>query len=52
MGGRNGTTTNKTRTLIGGMERKVYEETVNGVTIIRTRWRRKKTKEKKKVTKS
>ena len=52
MGGRNGTTTNRTRTVIGGMERTTYKEIVNGVTVIRTRWKRKKTKEKTKTTKS
>lgn len=51
MGGRNGTTTNKTRTVIGGMERITYEEVVNGVTVIRTRWKKKKTREKTRTTK-
>lgn len=52
MGGRNGTTTSKTRTVIGGMERIIYEEVVNGVTVIRTRWKKKKTREKTRTTKS
>ena len=51
MGGRNGTTTNKTRTVMGGMERITYEEQVNGVTVIRTRWKKKKTREKTRTTK-
>lgn len=51
MGGRNGTTTNKSRTVMGGMEHITYEEVVNGVTIIRTRWKKKKTREKTKTAK-
>lgn len=50
MGGRNGTITNKTRTVMGGMERITYEEVVNGVTIIRIRWKKKKTREKTRAT--
>ena len=51
MGGRNGTITNKARTVMGGMERMTYEEQVNGVTVIRTRWKKKKTREKTRTTK-
>ena len=39
---------NITRIVLGGFERITYKEEVNGVTIIRTRWRRKKKKERKK----
>lgn len=39
---------NITRTVVGGMYRITYEEVVNGVTIIRTRWVQKKEKERKK----
>lgn len=52
MGGRNGTITNKTRTTMGGFEKITYKEVVNGVTIIRTRWKKKKTREKTRTTKS
>lgn len=41
-----GDTSRTTRTTIGGYEKITYKEIVNGVTIIRTRWRKKKTKEK------
>ena len=51
MGGRNGTITKKTRIVMGGMERITYEEVVNGVTVIRTRWKKKKTREKTRTTK-
>ncbi len=51
MGGRNGTTTNKVRTVMGGMERITYEEVINGVTVIRTCWKKKKTREKTRTTK-
>lgn len=44
MGGRSGDYHGKTRTIIGGMEKITYEEKVNGVTVIRTRWREKKKK--------
>lgn len=37
-----------TRIVTGGMERITYKEKVNGVTVIRTRWRQKKKKERKK----
>lgn len=46
MGGRSGDYHGKTRTVMGGMERITYKEKVNGVTVIRTRWKKKKTKEK------
>lgn len=46
MGGRSGDYHGKTRIVMGGMERITYEEKVNGVTVIRTRWKRKKNKEK------
>ena len=39
---------NITRTVIGGMYRITYEEEVNGVTVIRTRWVQKKEKEREK----
>ena len=42
---------NITRTVVGGMYRITYEEVVNGVTIIRTRWKKKKTREKTRTTK-
>lgn len=38
---------NITRTVVGGMYRITYEEEVNGVTIIRTRWVQKKEKERR-----
>lgn len=46
MGGRSGDYHGKTRTVTGGMERITYKEKVNGVTVIRTRWKKKKSKEK------
>lgn len=39
---------NTTRIVTGGMERITYKEKINGVTVIRTKWRRKKKKERKK----
>lgn len=39
---------NITRIVTGGMERITYKEKVNGVTVIRTRWRQKKKKERRK----
>lgn len=38
---------NTTRTVMGGFEKITYKEVVNGVTIIRTRWRQKKKKERR-----
>lgn len=46
MGGRSGDYHGKTRSVMGGYERITYKEVVNGVTVIRTRWKKKKTKEK------
>lgn len=37
-----------TRIVIGGMERITYKEEINGVTYIRTKWRQKKKKVRKK----
>lgn len=37
-----------TRIVVGGMERITYKEEINGVTYIRTKWRQKKKKERKK----
>ena len=37
-----------TRIVTGGMERIMNKEEINGVTVIRTRWRQKKKKERKK----
>lgn len=37
-----------TRIVSGGMERITYKEVINGVTVIRTKWRQKKKKELKK----
>jgi len=39
---------NITRIVTGGMERITYKEKVNGVTVIRTKWRQKKKKERRK----
>lgn len=41
-------TSNTTRIVTGGMERITYKEKINGVTVIRTKWRQKKKKERKK----
>lgn len=37
-----------TRIVVGGMERITYKEEINGVTYIRTKWRQKKKKVRKK----
>lgn len=52
MGGRSGTTENKTKSITGGgMEKITYEEKANGVTVIRTRFKKKKGRKRTKVTK-
>lgn len=41
-------TSQTTRIVVGGMERITYKEEINGITYIRTKWRQKKKKVRKK----